>query len=142
MDDRIEWFTLVDEHDTVVGTLAPEVAARLTVAGIAASFFDGSARLRLCLPVAKAHARITVTVPSSLRLVLPPTPTGEEFTLGEHLVAGEPDPSTEEEVFDVQPDVELEALWKGDAEEVLSAFAAHTEHMKTQPGFSRTPYTP
>lgn len=39
--------------------------------------------------------------------------------------------------MDAQPDAELEALWKDDAEQVISAFDAHTESMKNQPGYLR-----
>lgn len=49
--------------------------------------------------------------------------------LRETLVAGNPD-SLMEGVLDAQPDAELEALWKEDAEEVLAAFNAHTESLK------------
>lgn len=59
-----------------------------------------------------------------------------DHNLREYLVAGKPDHLTKEGVLDAQPDAELEALWKEDAEEVLAAFNAHTESMKAQPGLT------
>jgi len=57
-----------------------------------------------------------------------------DHNLREILIAGKPD-HMNEGVLDAQPDDELEALWKGDAEEVLASFRAHEEEMKKQPGY-------
>lgn len=65
-----------------------------------------------------------------------------DHNLRECLVAGKADPLTKEGVLDAQPDAELEALFMGDAVEVLAAFHDHTESMKNQPGFSRSPDAP
>ena len=64
-----------------------------------------------------------------------------DHNLRECLVAGKADPLNEG-VLDAQPDAELEALFMGDAVEVLAAFHDHTESMKNQPGFSRSPDAP
>jgi hypothetical protein len=58
-----------------------------------------------------------------------------DHNLREVLVAGKPD-YLNGGALDAQPDAELEALWKDDAEEVLAAFNAHTESMKAQPGLT------
>lgn len=64
-----------------------------------------------------------------------------DHNLRENLIAGKPYYYLNPEgVLDAQPDAELEALWKDDAEQVLAAFDAHTEEMKNQPGFSRSQY--
>lgn len=63
-----------------------------------------------------------------------------DHNLREYLIAGKPDYLNPEGAVDAQPDAELEALWKDDAEQVLTAFDAHTEEMRNQPGFSRSQY--
>lgn len=57
-----------------------------------------------------------------------------DHNLREVLIAGKPDP-VNDGVLDAQPDEELEALWKDDAEEILASFRAHEEEMKKQPGY-------
>jgi hypothetical protein len=274
MTSRSEWFTLVDESNTVVGVVAHEVALLLISGGVANPPLDGGRTLRL-LSKAHEHTGITATVPSarlvsapspvsaptsapSLATVIqkkftgesadeeieylnsddkvrldralvgadkPPAPQGDtdkaftsldewlmavhevkqaghslacftapkervavvldystdksyslpfrylyatshgvqpatvkawgfekeplellrqvrDHNLRECLVAGKADPLTKEGVLDAQPDAELEALFMGDAVEVLAAFHDHTESMKNQPGFSRSPDAP
>ena len=63
-----------------------------------------------------------------------------DHNLREVLIAGKPYYLNPEGEMDAQPDAELEALWKDDAEQVLSAFDAHTESMKNQPGYSRSQF--
>ena len=263
MTSRSEWFTLVDESNTVVGVVAHEVALLLISGGVV-NPLDGGRTLRL-LSKAHEHTGITATVPAarlvsapSLATVIqkkftgesadeeiehlnsddkvrldralvgadkPPAPQGDtdkaftsldewlmavyevkqaghslacftapkervavvldygtdksyslpfrylyatshgvqpatvkawgfekeplellrqvrDHNLRECLVAGKADPLTKEGVLDAQPDAELEALFMGDAVEVLAAFHDHTKSMKNQPGFSRSPDAP
>lgn len=261
MSDRSDWFTIVDENNTVLGEVAPEVAVLLFARGLGDRFLDGSRRMRL-LTKPPEHAGITVTVPAARTVPLSGFPvmakkfTGEsadveieymnsddkvrldrafvgtnkslrpqgdasnktytsldawlmavheakqaghhlacltaprervavvldynadksyslpfrylyatshgvlpltvkawgfehdplellrqvrDHNLREYLIAGKAD-HLNEGVLDAQPDVELEALWKDDAEQVLAAFHTHTEEMKNQPGYLKSQY--
>lgn len=258
MSDRSDWFTLVDENNTVVGEVAPKVAMLLFARELADGFLDGSRRMRL-RPRPPEHAGITVTVPAARTVPLSefpviekkftgesaeaelaelnsdnkvrldrtlvsagtfPAPQSDTFTsldkwlvavheakqaghrlacltaprervavvldydadksyslpfrylyatlhgvrsptvkawgfehdppellrqvrdhnLREYLIAGKPYYLNPESEVDAQPDAELEALWKDDAEQVLAAFHAHTEEMKNQPGYLKSQY--
>lgn len=265
MSDRSKWLTVVDENNTVLGEVAPEVAALLVARELADGFLDGSNLVQL-RPRQPEHAGVTASVPaartvtaSGLSFASPvtfpyiekkftgesaakeiaelnpdngvrldralvsadtfPAPQSDTFpsldewlvavhkakqaghrlacftaarervvgvldydadkiyslplkylnatlhgvqfptvkawgfehdpeellrrvrdhNLRAHLIAGKADPLNEG-VLDAQPDAELEALWKDDAEQVLAALRAHTEEMKNQPGFSRSQY--
>jgi hypothetical protein len=254
MSDRSEWVTLVDENNTVVGEVAPEVAVLLFGWGLGDVFFDGSSRMQLTVacPTPSPSSFPVVETPSSFPVVerkftgesaaaeiaelnpdgkvrlgrvlvgagtfpapqsdtgtfftsldgwlmavheakqaghrltcftapkervavvldydvdksyslplryLHTTPHGVQFStvkawgfehdpleflrqvrdhnLRGYLIAGKPCYLNPENEVDAQPDVELEALWKDDAEEVLAAFDAHTENMKKQPAAAR-----
>ncbi len=261
MSDRSDWFTIVDENNTVLGEVAPKVAMLLFARELADGFLDGSRRMRL-LTKPPEHAGIIVTVPAARTVSAPSFPTilkkftGEsaeaelaelnsdnkvlldralvgagtfpapqsdtdtpftsldgwlmavheakqaghrlacltaprervavvldydadksyslpfrylyatshgvqpptvkawgfehdplellrqvrDHNLREYLIAGKPYYLNPENEVDAQPDAELEALWNDDAEQVLTAFHAHTEEMKNQPGYLKSQY--
>ena len=137
-----EWLMAVHEVKQAGHRLTCIMAARERVAVV----FDYDADKTYSLPLKYLYANLHGVQPSTVKAWGFEHGPEEllrhvrDHNLRAYLIAGKPDYLNSEGAVDAQPDAELEALFEGDAGEVLAAFDAHTESMKNQPGFSRSQY--